>query len=139
MVEAQRRPRSVERCVVLSQLHASSVVLWLEGQCAPRLYRRVPANRPRAGGDRRNTQVDVRIGIVQSIKELEVELAEDADRDAIIADIEGASRTPRRCPVVHRPQGSARRRPGGQGGLRRGGGARGGTPRRFRRPLSDTT
>jgi hypothetical protein len=41
-------------------------------------------------GDGRNTQVDVRIGIVQSIKELEVELGEDADRDEIIAHIEGA-------------------------------------------------
>jgi Protein of unknown function (DUF3107) len=34
--------------------------------------------------------VDVRIGIVQSPKELEVELGEDADRDAIIADIEAS-------------------------------------------------
>lgn len=32
--------------------------------------------------------MDVRIGIVQSIKELEVELADDMDRDAVIADIE---------------------------------------------------
>jgi hypothetical protein len=34
--------------------------------------------------------VDVRIGIVQSAKELEVELDEDADRDAVIADIEAS-------------------------------------------------
>ena len=34
--------------------------------------------------------MDVRIGIVQSPKELEVELGEDADRDAIIADIEAS-------------------------------------------------
>jgi hypothetical protein len=34
--------------------------------------------------------VDVRIGIVQTVKELEVELADDADRDAIMADIEAA-------------------------------------------------
>jgi hypothetical protein len=34
--------------------------------------------------------VDVRIGIVQTPKELEVELAEDADRDQILADIEAA-------------------------------------------------
>ncbi|HUY63044.1 MAG TPA: DUF3107 domain-containing protein [Acidimicrobiales bacterium] len=32
--------------------------------------------------------MDVRIGIVQSIKELEVELGDDADRDSVIADIE---------------------------------------------------
>jgi Protein of unknown function (DUF3107) len=41
--------------------------------------------------DRRSgTQVDVRIGIVQSAKELEVELDEDADREAIIAEIESS-------------------------------------------------
>jgi len=34
--------------------------------------------------------VEVRIGIVQSIKELEVELADDADRDTVIADIEAS-------------------------------------------------
>jgi len=34
--------------------------------------------------------VDVRIGIVQSAKELEVELDEDTDRDAIITQIESA-------------------------------------------------
>ena len=34
--------------------------------------------------------MDVRIGIVQSIKELEVELGEDVDRDAVMADIEEA-------------------------------------------------
>jgi len=32
--------------------------------------------------------VDVRIGIVQSIKELEVELGDDAERDSVIAAIE---------------------------------------------------
>jgi Protein of unknown function (DUF3107) len=34
--------------------------------------------------------VDVRIGIVQTPKELEVELSEDADRDAVLSDIEAA-------------------------------------------------
>jgi hypothetical protein len=34
--------------------------------------------------------MDVRIGIVQSPKELEVELADDADRDKVLADIEAA-------------------------------------------------
>jgi hypothetical protein len=34
--------------------------------------------------------VDVRIGIVQTVKELEVELAPDADREAVIAEIEAA-------------------------------------------------
>jgi Protein of unknown function (DUF3107) len=34
--------------------------------------------------------VDVRIGIVQSMKELDIELPDDADRDKILADIEAA-------------------------------------------------
>jgi hypothetical protein len=32
--------------------------------------------------------VDVRIGIVQSVKELDVELPDGADRDKVLADIE---------------------------------------------------
>jgi hypothetical protein len=38
--------------------------------------------------------VDVRIGIVQSMKELEVELGEDSGRDAVMADIEDALSKP---------------------------------------------
>lgn len=34
--------------------------------------------------------MDVRIGIVQSIKELEVELPDDVDREALVAQIEDA-------------------------------------------------
>jgi hypothetical protein len=34
--------------------------------------------------------VEVRIGIVQTMKELEVDLPEDAERDAIIAEVEKA-------------------------------------------------
>ena len=34
--------------------------------------------------------MDVRIGIVQTAKELEIELEEDADRSAVMADIEAA-------------------------------------------------
>jgi hypothetical protein len=34
--------------------------------------------------------MDIRIGIVQSMKELEVELAEDVDRDQIVRDVEAA-------------------------------------------------
>ena len=34
--------------------------------------------------------MDVRIGIVQTPKELEVELGDDADRDELLADIESA-------------------------------------------------
>ncbi len=36
--------------------------------------------------------MDVRIGIVQTVKELEVELADDADRDAVLAEIESMTR-----------------------------------------------
>jgi hypothetical protein len=32
-------------------------------------------------------QVDVRIGIVQSIKELDIEMPADADRDKVLADV----------------------------------------------------
>jgi hypothetical protein len=35
-------------------------------------------------------QVDVRIGIVQSMKELDIELPEDAQREKVLADIEAA-------------------------------------------------
>lgn len=34
--------------------------------------------------------MDVRIGIVQSIKELEVELGDDSERDAVMSQIEDA-------------------------------------------------
>ncbi|MGH9296533.1 MAG: DUF3107 domain-containing protein [Acidimicrobiales bacterium] len=34
--------------------------------------------------------MDVRIGIIQTPKELDIELAEGADRDAVLADIEKA-------------------------------------------------
>lgn len=34
--------------------------------------------------------MDIRIGIVQSMKELEVELPEDANRDQVIGEIEAA-------------------------------------------------
>ncbi len=34
--------------------------------------------------------MDVRIGIVQSMKELDIELPDDADREKVLADIESA-------------------------------------------------
>ena len=34
--------------------------------------------------------MDVRIGIVQSMKELDIELPDDADREKVLADIEAA-------------------------------------------------
>ena len=34
--------------------------------------------------------VEIRIGIVQSMKEIEVELADDADRDLVITQVEAA-------------------------------------------------
>jgi hypothetical protein len=42
------------------------------------------------GSTEERHHVDVRIGIVQSAKELEIELGDDADRDAVIADIESS-------------------------------------------------
>jgi len=38
----------------------------------------------------RSVQVDVRIGIVQSMKELDIELPDDADRDTVLSEIETA-------------------------------------------------
>jgi hypothetical protein len=35
-------------------------------------------------------QVDVRIGIVQSVKELNVELPDDADREKVLAEVEAS-------------------------------------------------
>ena len=34
--------------------------------------------------------MEIRIGIVQSMKEIEIELADDADRDTVIAQVESA-------------------------------------------------
>ena len=34
--------------------------------------------------------MEVRIGIVQTMKELEIEMPEDADREAVIAEVEAA-------------------------------------------------
>jgi hypothetical protein len=47
----------------------------------------VPAG-PAPGRREEPDQVDVRIGIIQTPKELEVELKDDADRDKVVADIE---------------------------------------------------
>jgi len=41
--------------------------------------------------------MDIRIGIVQSMKEIDVELPADADRDKIMKEIEKASRVTRCC------------------------------------------
>jgi Protein of unknown function (DUF3107) len=38
--------------------------------------------------------VDVRIGIVQTARELEVEMADEADRDKVIAEIEKTLKNP---------------------------------------------
>src|SRR5579875_635286 len=51
-----------------------------------RSRRRRPAEAPHDRG----ASVDVRIGIVQTAKELEVELAEDVDRDKLLREIEAA-------------------------------------------------
>ena len=41
--------------------------------------------------------MDVRIGIIQTPKELEVELGDDADRDKVVAEIEKLLETGRRA------------------------------------------
>jgi hypothetical protein len=54
------------------------------------LYRRGDQVVPPTAGLRGACQVDVRIGIVQSMKELDIELPDDADREKVLADIESA-------------------------------------------------
>ena len=71
-----------------SALHAHSVA---QG-CDATLYRRWSGQQ--SGGPWRGAcHVDVRIGIVQSMKELDVELPDDADRSKVLADIETALAT----------------------------------------------
>ena len=41
--------------------------------------------------------MNIRIGIVQSMKELDVELADDADLDKVIRDVEQALAAANRC------------------------------------------
>ena len=62
--------------------------------------------------------MDVRIGVTQTPKELEVELPDGTDRDEVVKQIEQPSPAIRR-PVADRPEGPPGRRPRGQGGLRR--------------------
>ena len=91
MVAAQRRLRSlsatsgVARSMVVARLLVRSLGLPAVHGC---IVRGQPGPGPVAIGG--TEQVDVRIGIVQSAKEVEVELAEDVDRDAIIAEIEAS-------------------------------------------------
>jgi hypothetical protein len=42
------------------------------------------------GGQLQENVMDIRIGIVQSMKELDVELPDDADRDKIMKEVEDA-------------------------------------------------
>src|SRR5580698_7641235 len=49
--------------------------------------------RGRRVGERSGSQVDVRIGITQTPKELEVEMPDDADRDTVVAEIEKLLKT----------------------------------------------
>jgi hypothetical protein len=51
--------------------------------------------------------MDIRIGIVQSMKEIDVELPVDADREAIMKDVEAVSGY---RPVASPTSNSARRR-----------------------------
>jgi hypothetical protein len=48
---------------------------------------------PVQGRREESDQVDVRIGIIQTPKELEVELKDDADRDKVVADMEKLLKT----------------------------------------------
>ena len=95
MVDAQRRVRSLSTA---SPGAARLVVAYLLGSKSPRcpapsvphgcIVKGWPLPGPAVIGGTK--QVDVRIGIVQSAKEVEVELADEVDRDGIIAEIEGS-------------------------------------------------
>ena len=54
--------------------------------------------------------MEIRIGIVQSMKEIDVELPEDADREKVMKEVEAALTGRRQGPLAHRSQGSPRRR-----------------------------
>ena len=64
--------------------------------------------------------MDVRIGIVQSMKELDIELPDDADRDKVLADIEAALAEDGTILWLTDRKGRQVGRAGGQGRLRRG-------------------
>ena len=64
--------------------------------------------------------MDVRIGIVQSMKELDIELPEDADREKVLADIETALSADGTILWLTDRKGRQVGVPVGQGGLRRG-------------------
>ena len=63
--------------------------------------------------------MDVRIGIVQSMKELDIELPDDADRDKVLADIEEALGEEGSILWLTDRKGRQVGVPGGQGRLRR--------------------
>ena len=49
--------------------------------------------------------VDVRIGVIHTVKEIDVELPADADRDAVKASIDDGARRRRQHAVADRPPG----------------------------------
>ena len=76
--------------------------------------------------------MDVRIGIVQSMKELDIELPDDADRDKVLADIEAALAEDGTILWLTDRKGRQVGVPVGQGGLRRAGPADLRSPGRLR-------
>ena len=82
--------------------------------------------------------VDVRIGLTQTPKELEVQLGDDADAAALkAAGRRGAGR--RQHALAHRSQGPSGRRPGRQARLRRDRQPGGRAPHRLRRLIPTTS
>ena len=76
--------------------------------------------------------MDVRIGIVQSMKELDIELPDDADRDKVLADIEAALAEDGTILWLTDRKGRQVGRTRRQGGLRRSGPAELGPSGRIR-------
>ena len=82
--------------------------------------------------------MDVRIGIIQSTKELDVEVGDDVTREDVLAEIEAALADAERRAVAHGSPRPPRRRADRQGRLRRSRRDGRGPARRFRRALAPT-
>ncbi len=83
--------------------------------------------------------MDVRIGITQTPKELEVEMGDDADRDKVVAEIEKLLKTGDGVLWLTDRKGRRVGRAGREGGLRRGRRAHGASAASGSAPLASVT
>ena len=76
--------------------------------------------------------MDVRIGVSQAPREIEVELADSTNADDLVAKIDAAVAKADRDALVYRQAWSAHRGPGGKIGVHRAGHGHRDAPRRLR-------